>query len=156
MWVRSGLAQALDLTSDSRYGGIFERGSREYTLDDFYSLALDKLDRFICLKPCDVQFAEDDDSSDDDDEDDEDDEDEDDENEDDEDDEDEDEDESGDEVSKLPPKSKKAPTPIEADEKPETTAEEPEVAKAENDVEVVSLIPPHHDQCINTNVARTN
>ncbi|CAE6457105.1 unnamed protein product [Rhizoctonia solani] len=28
------------------YGGIFERGSREYTLDDFYSLALDKLDRF--------------------------------------------------------------------------------------------------------------
>ncbi|KAI0318129.1 hypothetical protein OF83DRAFT_1184638 [Amylostereum chailletii] len=36
------------------YGGIFERGSREYTLDDFYSLALDKLDRYICLKPSEV------------------------------------------------------------------------------------------------------
>ena len=37
-----------------RYGGIFERGSREYTLDDFYSLQLDKMDRFICLKASDV------------------------------------------------------------------------------------------------------
>ncbi|KAF8760875.1 Galactose oxidase [Rhizoctonia solani] len=45
------------------YGGIFERGSREYTLDDFYCLQLDKLDRFVCLKPCDVVFAENDDSS---------------------------------------------------------------------------------------------
>jgi hypothetical protein len=33
------------------YGGIFERGSREYTLDDFYYLQLDKLDRYVCLKP---------------------------------------------------------------------------------------------------------
>lgn len=33
-----------------RYGGIYERGSREYTLDDFYSLQLDKLDRYTCLK----------------------------------------------------------------------------------------------------------
>lgn len=32
------------------YGGIFERGSREYTLDDFYALALDKMDRYFCLK----------------------------------------------------------------------------------------------------------
>ncbi|KXN81392.1 Kelch repeat-containing protein 3 [Leucoagaricus sp. SymC.cos] len=32
------------------YGGIFEKGSKEYTLDDFYSLQLDKLDRFTCLK----------------------------------------------------------------------------------------------------------
>ncbi|KAK0491994.1 galactose oxidase [Armillaria luteobubalina] len=32
------------------YGGIFERGSREYTLDDFYSLQLDKMDRYVCLK----------------------------------------------------------------------------------------------------------
>jgi hypothetical protein len=32
------------------YGGIFERGSREYTLDDFHSLALDKMDRYVCLK----------------------------------------------------------------------------------------------------------
>ena len=36
------------------YGGIFERGSREYTLDDFYSLALDKMDRYVCLKKSDV------------------------------------------------------------------------------------------------------
>ncbi|KLO15366.1 hypothetical protein SCHPADRAFT_824811 [Schizopora paradoxa] len=36
------------------YGGIFERGSKEYTLDDFHSLALDKLDKFICLKKSDV------------------------------------------------------------------------------------------------------
>ncbi|KZT19732.1 galactose oxidase [Neolentinus lepideus HHB14362 ss-1] len=32
------------------YGGIYERGSREYTLDDFYALALDKMDRYISLK----------------------------------------------------------------------------------------------------------
>jgi hypothetical protein len=32
------------------YGGIFERGSREYTLDDFYAIALDKMDRYVCLK----------------------------------------------------------------------------------------------------------
>ncbi|EIM88870.1 galactose oxidase [Stereum hirsutum FP-91666 SS1] len=32
------------------YGGIYERGSREYTLDDFYTLQLDKLDRYVCLK----------------------------------------------------------------------------------------------------------
>ena len=33
------------------YGGIFELGTREYTLDDFYALQLDKLERFVCLKP---------------------------------------------------------------------------------------------------------
>lgn len=32
------------------YGGIFERGSKEYTLDDFYSIQLDKLERYTCLK----------------------------------------------------------------------------------------------------------
>ncbi|KAH0834643.1 hypothetical protein J3R83DRAFT_10152 [Lanmaoa asiatica] len=32
------------------YGGIFELGTREYTLDDFYALQLDKLERFVCLK----------------------------------------------------------------------------------------------------------
>ena len=32
------------------YGGIYERGAREYTLDDFYSLQLDKLDKVVCLK----------------------------------------------------------------------------------------------------------
>ncbi|KIM21328.1 hypothetical protein M408DRAFT_333526 [Serendipita vermifera MAFF 305830] len=32
------------------YGGIYERGAKEYTLDDFYSLQLDKLDKVVCLK----------------------------------------------------------------------------------------------------------
>lgn len=33
------------------YGGIIERGSREYTLDDFHTIQLDKLDRYTCLRP---------------------------------------------------------------------------------------------------------
>jgi hypothetical protein len=57
----------------TRYGGIFERGSREYILDDFYAIALDKMDRYTCLKKSDVAISlEGDDessSSDDDDED---------------------------------------------------------------------------------------
>ncbi|TFK33534.1 hypothetical protein BDQ12DRAFT_690974 [Crucibulum laeve] len=59
------------------YGGIYERGSREYTLDDFYSLQLDKLDKYTCLKKSDVIIPEgeeesssDEDDSDEDDEDD--------------------------------------------------------------------------------------
>lgn len=58
------------------YGGIFERGKKEYTLDDFHALQLDKLDRFTCLKPSDVVIdrnADDESSDDDDDDDDEDD-----------------------------------------------------------------------------------
>jgi len=39
------------------YGGIFERGSREYTLDDFYSIQLDKLDRYTCLKHSGIVIA---------------------------------------------------------------------------------------------------
>ena len=46
-----------------RYGGIFERGSHEYTLDDFYSIQLDKMDRFVCLKKTDIVIAEDEESS---------------------------------------------------------------------------------------------
>ena len=57
------------------YGGIFERGSREYTLDDFYSLNLEKLDRFQCLKQSNIIIEDKESSSEssDDDEDDEDD-----------------------------------------------------------------------------------
>jgi hypothetical protein len=47
----SDKSRANSMTS---YGGIFERGSREFTLDDFYSLALDKMDRYVCLKKSDV------------------------------------------------------------------------------------------------------
>ncbi|KAJ3979502.1 galactose oxidase [Lentinula detonsa] len=47
------------------YGGIFERGSREYTLDDFYTIQLDKMDRFVCLKESGVIIEEGDDESDD-------------------------------------------------------------------------------------------
>lgn len=32
------------------YGGIFENKEREFTLDDLYSLQLDKLERYTCLK----------------------------------------------------------------------------------------------------------
>ncbi|KAJ3974343.1 galactose oxidase [Lentinula raphanica] len=46
------------------YGGIFERGSREYTLDDFYSIHLDKMERFVCLKPSGIVIEEGDDESD--------------------------------------------------------------------------------------------
>lgn len=45
------------------YGGIFERGPREYTLDDFYALALDKMDRYGCLKKSDIIIPEGDDES---------------------------------------------------------------------------------------------
>ncbi|TFK23379.1 galactose oxidase [Coprinopsis marcescibilis] len=57
------------------YGGIFEKGSKEYTLDDFHSLQLDKLDRYTCLRPLTVEIpiGEDEESSDDDDDEDEDD-----------------------------------------------------------------------------------
>ncbi|KIK70141.1 hypothetical protein GYMLUDRAFT_34611 [Collybiopsis luxurians FD-317 M1] len=53
------------------YGGIFERGAREYTLDDFHSIPLDKMDRFVCLKESDVVIEEGDDESDEDESDDE-------------------------------------------------------------------------------------
>jgi len=46
-----------------RYGGIFERGSREYTLDDFYSIQLDKMDRFVCLKKNEITIAGEEESS---------------------------------------------------------------------------------------------
>ncbi|TFK70659.1 hypothetical protein BDN72DRAFT_958623 [Pluteus cervinus] len=45
------------------YGGIFEKGSREYTLDDFYSIQLDKMDKFVCLKDSTVVIAQNDESS---------------------------------------------------------------------------------------------
>ncbi|KAI0765888.1 hypothetical protein BD413DRAFT_481708 [Trametes elegans] len=45
------------------YGGIFERGAREYTLDDFYALPLDKLDRYVCMKASEIVIAEGDDAS---------------------------------------------------------------------------------------------
>ncbi|KAJ8486932.1 hypothetical protein ONZ51_g4512 [Trametes cubensis] len=45
------------------YGGIYEKGSREYTLDDFYSLQLDKLDRYVCLKASEIVIAEGDEES---------------------------------------------------------------------------------------------
>ncbi|KAJ7632602.1 galactose oxidase [Roridomyces roridus] len=45
------------------YGGIYERGKREYTLDDFYSIQLDKLDRYTCLKKSEYLIADGDDES---------------------------------------------------------------------------------------------
>ncbi|PWN47512.1 galactose oxidase [Violaceomyces palustris] len=40
------------------YGGIYESERREYTLDDFYTLDLSKLDRFVCLKQCPIDTLE--------------------------------------------------------------------------------------------------
>ncbi|KAJ6630788.1 hypothetical protein B0H10DRAFT_1774143 [Mycena sp. CBHHK59/15] len=45
------------------YGGIYERGKREYTLDDFYSIQLDKMDRYVCLKESGIVIADEDDDS---------------------------------------------------------------------------------------------
>ncbi|KAK7014875.1 kelch domain-containing protein 4 [Favolaschia claudopus] len=45
------------------YGGIFEKGKREYTLDDFYSIQLDKMERYTCLKESGIVIAEEDDDS---------------------------------------------------------------------------------------------
>jgi hypothetical protein len=45
------------------YGGIFEHGSREYTLNDFHALALDKMDRYVCLKESDMIIPEGDEES---------------------------------------------------------------------------------------------
>ncbi|KAG9084728.1 hypothetical protein FRC06_003921 [Ceratobasidium sp. 370] len=115
------------------YGGIFERGSREYTLDDFYSLALDKLDRFVCLKPCDVQFADNDDSSEDGDDDDDD---------DDEEDGEEDEYEEGeseDEAAKPPHKIKKAAEEATTLGEVKLIEEEPKLVEDDSEDEVDEL-----------------
>jgi hypothetical protein len=40
------------------YGGIYESGDKEYTLQSFYALALDKLDRYICLRDDDIHNHE--------------------------------------------------------------------------------------------------
>ncbi|KAM0751250.1 galactose oxidase [Meredithblackwellia eburnea MCA 4105] len=40
------------------YGGILETDSKEYTLDDFFTLQLDKLDRYNCLKECRIESVE--------------------------------------------------------------------------------------------------
>lgn len=40
------------------YGGIYESGDKEYTLQSFYSLALDKMDRYICLREDDIRDHE--------------------------------------------------------------------------------------------------
>ncbi|QRV76349.1 kelch repeat-containing protein 3 [Ceratobasidium sp. AG-Ba] len=115
------------------YGGIFERGSREYTLDDFYSLALDKLDRFICLKPCDVQFADNDDSSEDDGDDDDDD------NEDDSEGDYDQYSDSGDEVAKPPRKHKKDVEEIPSPEEVKASIEEPASPQEEPEDQVDEL-----------------
>lgn len=40
------------------YGGIHETQNREYTLDDFHTLDLSKMDRFQCLKACPIDALE--------------------------------------------------------------------------------------------------
>jgi hypothetical protein len=36
------------------FGGSFEVNNREVTLNDLYSLNLNKMDTFVCLRPSDV------------------------------------------------------------------------------------------------------
>ncbi|TIB85921.1 galactose oxidase [Wallemia mellicola] len=52
------------------FGGIFEQGTQEFTLDDMHSLALDKLERFKCIQECNVVGIEDEQDDDDEDDDD--------------------------------------------------------------------------------------
>ncbi|KAK7038834.1 Kelch repeat-containing protein 3 [Paramarasmius palmivorus] len=40
------------------YGGILERGTREYTLDDFHYVHLDKMEQWVCLRPHSWVFGE--------------------------------------------------------------------------------------------------
>lgn len=40
------------------YGGIHETASREYTLDDFHVLQLDKMERWVSLKECRIEGLE--------------------------------------------------------------------------------------------------
>ena len=40
------------------YGGIYETGDREYTLDDFYTIDLSKMNRVVCLKECPIDQLE--------------------------------------------------------------------------------------------------
>lgn len=51
------------MTIITRYGGVFESHSREYTLDDFYALQLDRMERYDCLKKSVVVIGNDDGSS---------------------------------------------------------------------------------------------
>ncbi|KAF7304868.1 SET domain-containing protein [Mycena kentingensis (nom. inval.)] len=45
------------------YGGIYERGKREYTMDDFYSIQLDKLEKYTCLKKSEIVILNEDEES---------------------------------------------------------------------------------------------
>ena len=40
------------------YGGIYETGDREYTLDDFYTIDLSKMNKVVCLKECPIDNLE--------------------------------------------------------------------------------------------------
>ncbi|KAI0918408.1 hypothetical protein AcV5_002407 [Taiwanofungus camphoratus] len=100
------------------YGGIFERGSREYTLDDFYSLQLDKLDRYVCLKESGISIKEGEDESSDEDE------------------EGDDDDESRGDTDEPEGGPKDLKVPIEQDRDTDLvaeTAQEPEMSQAEKD-----------------------
>ena len=121
----------LILISEPRsYGGIFERGAREYTLDDFYSLQLDKLDRYTCLKESGVVISAegDDESSDEDDDDDE-------EGDDDEDDDEEEGDEGDDAEVEVEEKAAGKRNKSKGKGKPEVQEEPEEEAQVEVDSE---------------------
>ena len=49
--------KALTLPVHNRYGGILETKSLEATLDDLWTLNLDKLDKWNCLRATDLQWT---------------------------------------------------------------------------------------------------
>ncbi|KAJ7063287.1 galactose oxidase [Mycena amicta] len=60
-------ASAIQRDARSSPEHSLHRGKREYTMDDFYSIQLDKLERYSCLKKNEIVIAEDDEESSDDD-----------------------------------------------------------------------------------------
>lgn len=56
--VRFNVMLAVQRNTLYLYGGIHETADREYTLDDFYILQLDKLERWVRLRECKIEGLE--------------------------------------------------------------------------------------------------
>ncbi|CAO1626165.1 unnamed protein product [Sympodiomycopsis kandeliae] len=56
--VRFNVMLAIQRNTLYLYGGIHETSDREYTLDDFYILQLDKLERWVRLRECKIEGLE--------------------------------------------------------------------------------------------------
>ena len=56
--VRFNVMLAIQRNTLYLYGGIHETSDREYTLDDFYILQLDKLERWVRMRECKIEGLE--------------------------------------------------------------------------------------------------